>query len=162
MSEAKAAYYPVSLRPGADLDEQLATRGDSAAATMKRDLMRYYRLCRAELERIRFTQTEVFALLETDAIGHLATNADGALAGPLWALLDEAIEHGFTEAGTRVNRTEFVQKLRRLSPGGVAAIVDAIERFRRHPRPIRHRDDRIRIMRAVGFRLIEDETTDDD
>lgn len=126
MSEGRALYYPLSLRPGADLDEQLATRGDSAGATVKRDLTRLYRMYAAELARTDFTEGEVNVLYELHAHrGDIGID----WSTPLWATMSDAMEHNTVRAHHHLPDPDaFVGKLRRLGPGGGLAIVDALER----------------------------------
>ncbi len=128
MSESRLPYYPVSLRPGADLDEQLATRGDSAGRTMKRDLLRYYRLCTSELERMNFTEREVGVLYELMSTTN-AHDASELLSGPLWARVSDAMDHNRVRSHHHLaDPNQLIEKLRRLTPGGVFAVVDALER----------------------------------
>jgi hypothetical protein len=100
---------------------------------MKRDLLRYYRLLAAELARVKFSMPEVGVLLEVFERHGMLSVREPLIAGPLWALVDEALERGWCHAGPLVDRDALVQRLRPLSPGGAAAILDALERFLRCP-----------------------------
>jgi hypothetical protein len=128
MSEARSPYYPVSLRPGAELDEQLATRGDVPGRVMKRDLVRYYALVGEELRRLALTPDDILTI--ADAFRAAGTDTEHLSSIPLVfaAVVEEAFDgivkedHGPGFAPLRV-------KLRALTPGQVLAVIDAIERL---------------------------------
>ena len=150
MSEAVPLYYPFSLRPGADLGEQLATRGNSNGATAKRDLARYYRLLVRELARVKFTMPEVEVILTVVGARH-DLDAEELLAMPLWAIVDDWIEQAPSPRYRNVDRRAFISKLRALSAGAVVAIVDAVDRFRRSPMGAQGALGRTEALRAVGL-----------
>ncbi len=156
MSEERVPYYPVSLRPGADLDEQLGTRGDSAGATMKRDLLRYYRSCAAELARMDFTEGEVNVLYEL-----LAHRGDLGIdpSAPLWATVADAMEHNTVIGHHHLSDPDaLVGKLRRLGPGGALAVIDALERASLYRTRTQGREEMGDTYRRVG--LLRPDRTD--
>mgnify|MGYP005836664335 CR=1 FL=1 len=122
----------VQFRAGDLLPEIEARAGRlSIGLTARRDLERYYALLDAELARLELSEAE--AGLVMDALNGTLFEPHGL--GQLWAEVAVAIHYG--DLGTKhgVDTAALIDKLRSLTPGQAAAMVDAAARFWQSPNP---------------------------
>lgn len=116
----------------------ISSRGDIA----RRDLARYYHVLASDLRAVNLTEGE--ASLICDACNGTAF-VDNRSISMLWAEIDDAIRLDGLDDKWHVDGPALVEKLRTLTWGQTAAIVDAVERFWADPNPLQEK------LREVGL-----------
>lgn len=103
--------------------------GESVGEVVRRDLMRYYAVIDLELARLNLTEGE--AALICDALNGYAIWSDDSLVLRSWwiAVEDHITLNGAAEKWDIDQPAVFVAKLRSLSPGASAAVLDAVARW---------------------------------
>ena len=118
---------PLSVRVDGELGRELAARGEVSGAAIKRDLLKFYRVLRDELAHLDhgLDAEHVRALC-----GYVRAADPHDSPAAFLAALEEAWKPHPRNQSPRPNvSTELLDRLRALSPAGLAAAVDAAQRF---------------------------------
>lgn len=136
---------PLSVRVDGELGHELAARGDVSGAAIKRDLLKFYRLLSEELPRVALRHEHARVLCD------YVRGSDPHQSPALFlATLEAQWRPHPRDKSARPNiSTELIDHLRALAPAGLAAVVDAAQRFWRiYPR---YEQDEVLALRRVGL-----------